>query len=600
MRQNRDVPFKRVRHGWSIVRTLAVIAGFAIVLGATLQMSPIVAFGQAPQHAAGDANASESVKAHLSAGEYVAALRIAESVADAKERAQLIKMIVEAQVKTGAFDAALNTIRQMPGGAQQARAFEERAAARSMEGGSMADFSELMDLIQNETTGPWADIDGTGGTMDSFDQGVRVDPKGLLAMLTHREQSARLKEMGITARQADLNEDIARPSELRLVSLTRLEREIGRRLVEGQPVVETMKKLAGLYAVRYVFVYPETNEIVIGGPAEGWRYTKEGSAVGADSGRPTLQLDDLVTLLRTFSPGGHGVFGCSINPRQEGLKQLREFVMRSQARGPLMAGAPVRNWVNQLQKQLGEQDIEIYGVPADTRVARIIVEADYRMKLIGIDKMDGGPGIPSFFDLLTVEEQKSATLDALRWWLTMKYDAVLHSPNRNVFEIQGASVLCQSENQFITAQGQQVQTGKAEATNRLFAENFTNHYGELASRDLVFAELQNVFDLALVAALLHEEKVPSQLKWDLGVFAKGGAYELAQYHAPRTVDSVVNHRVYRGRDIVVQVAGGVRADLMTVVRDPSIVRSVTRLQGLETKNAASELPEGRWWWDAAH
>ena len=43
---------------------------------------------------------------------------------------------------------------------------------------------------------------------------------------------------------------------------------------------------------------------VIGGPAEAWRYNETGLPVGESSGRPTLQLDDFVTVLRTFSPGG--------------------------------------------------------------------------------------------------------------------------------------------------------------------------------------------------------------------------------------------------------------------------------------------------------
>ncbi|HID22658.1 MAG TPA: hypothetical protein EYP14_09690 [Planctomycetaceae bacterium] len=67
----------------------------------------------------------------------------------------------------------------------------------------------------------------------------------------------------------------------------------------------------------------------------------------------------------------------------------------------------------------------------------------------------------------------------------------------------------------------------------------------------------------------------------------------------KVVDSVVNYRVYRGRDVVVQVAGGVRADLMAIVRDPSIVRSAARLQQLKGQTKVADLPDGRWWWDAA-
>ena len=56
-----------------------------------------------------------------------------------------------------------------------------------------------------------------------------------------------------------------------------------------------MRHLAGLSQISYVFVYPENGEVVIAGPAEGWRYNEYGMPVGVESGRPTLQLDDLVT-----------------------------------------------------------------------------------------------------------------------------------------------------------------------------------------------------------------------------------------------------------------------------------------------------------------
>jgi hypothetical protein len=67
---------------------------------------------------------------------------------------------------------------------------------------------------------------------------------------------------------------------------------------------------------------------VIAGPAEGWRYDETGRAVGDESGRPTLQLDDLVTVLRTFTDGGRQIFGCSIDPRPEGLRRSRSLPRR--------------------------------------------------------------------------------------------------------------------------------------------------------------------------------------------------------------------------------------------------------------------------------
>ena len=52
----------------------------------------------------------------------------------------------------------------------------------------------------------------------------------------------------------------------------------------------------------------------------------------------------------------------------------------------------------------------------------------------------------------------------------------MHSPDNSAYEIQGSSVLVQSENQFVNSQGQHVPTGVSEPINRMFAQNFTNHY----------------------------------------------------------------------------------------------------------------------------
>lgn len=543
--------------------------------------------------------ARQKIEKQLAFGEFAGALETAQSVQDVRERAKLFELVANAQIQAGDMAASRGTTRRIDQAEQREQAQGQQARAQQMLGGGVfADFASLIRLIEEETSGPWQNTGGDGGTITEYQNGVAVDPNGLLMQLKKEEHTGRLKALGVTARQADLNADVAKRSDLRLISLTRLEREATKRLTEGRPVVETMKTLAGITQIKFLFVDPNTKEIVLGGTAEGWKYDSNGNPVGVRSGRPTLQLDDLVTVLRTFQGDGAQNFGCSFNPRPEGLKAVKAFVEQSQARGPLPAGASVKNWANQIQSKLGPQDIELWGVPRDSRVARVVTEADYRLKMIGIGKLEGGPGVPSIFELLTEQEQKSGKLDALRWWLTMKYDAVLHSPAHDVFEIQGPSVQCLSENQFLTAQGERVGTGQADATNRAFAENFTQHYAELAQRDIAFADLQNVFDLALVAALLRNENAATQVGWDFGAFASNGIYQPQSYAAPREVESVSNHRVYRGKDIVVQVAGGVRGDLMSVVKDSDIVKSSDKLTSVAARGKAGELPEGRWWWDA--
>ena len=187
----------------------------------------------------------------------------------------------------------------------------------------------------------------------------------------------------------------------------------------------------------------------------------------------------------------------------------------------------------------------------------------------------------------------------MRWWLTMKYDSVQHSPKKDVFEINGASVLCLSEDELITRQGQRVHTGKTKGANHQFANSFTNHYAQLAKKDLVFADLQNIFDLSLVASLIQTQHLDRQAGWDSGAFGLGGSYRPQSYEVPRQVMTVANHRVYNGRDIIVQAAGGVEADFIKMLRLPKMLASNTELASISRNGKAPKLPAGRWWWDAA-
>ena len=540
-----------------------------------------------------------SVEKQIAAGEFGPAVDAALRTTDARQRTTLLQRISKAQRKAGDFNGASATAGHIPIPEERARARGANVRERGMSGGGTgADFTELMDLIVS-TIEPesWDEVGGPG-SVRPFNTGVRVDPNGLLRQLSKEELTGRLASVGQRARIADLNADMSRQSGLRLISLTRLERALADRLASGAPVLETMQRLAGLQQIRYVFVYPDEHEVVIAGPAEGWRYDESGRPVGRESGRPALHLDDLVTVIRTFDPSGEKAFGCSINTRDANLKEVKQFVETSNAAGPLRPGQ-LGKWLKELHKRLGMQDVVVQGVPADTRVAQVLVEADYRMKLIGVARLDGGPNIPSYFDLLKASgDTGKAPLEALRWWMTMKYAAILHSPDRNAFEIEGSSVLIQSENQFISAQGQHLPTGVSEPINRLFAQNFTTHYAELAQRDPIFADMQNIFDMGMVAALCRQEHLHERTGWDLGVFAPGGAYHVTRVSAPRVVESVMNHRVYNGRDIVVQVAGGVHADLLAVARDKSLVKEAAAVGEVGQRARLPELPPGRWWWDA--
>ena len=576
------------------------IAGFSLASLVLFSIAVAPAAAADKDRARQSSADSEMLAARLESGEFGPAVDAASGIDDLTRRVGYLKQIAAAQRDAGEFQAAEATARRIPVAEERSRTRGEVIRQRGANGGgTMADFQSLMNLIET-TIQPdsWEALSGPGSQMP-YRTGVYVDPNGIMRQITKEDSTGAIESLGRRARTADLNEDMARTSGLRLVSLNRLEEAVSQRIASGRPILETMRQLAGLTQIRHVFVYPDDHEIVIAGPAEGWKYDDTGRPVGRESGHPLLQLDDLVVVLRTFAPGGQAEFGCSINTREANLKAVKEFVEASNSAGALAPGQLSR-WLKELHNRLGLQDVVVTGVPANTRVAQVLVEADYRMKLIGVAKLDTGKLIPSYFDLLKAAGQtKGAPLEALRWWLTMKYAAIAHNPDRSYFEIQGSSVLVQSENQFVNSQGQHVPTGISEPVNRRFAENFTQKYNELAQRDLVFADMRNIFDMALVAALCRQEKLHEKADWNLGVFAPAGGYQPAAVQAPTVVESVMNHRTYNGgRDIVVQVAGGVQADVAAMARDAKLAREDSGLDKVAQRGKNPALPEGRWWWDA--
>ena len=571
-------------------RLLRGLAACGLLLAPLVLSSPAVAQEAVPDPAA-------QVADHLAAGEFGLAMDIAGSVEDETTQAALLKDIAAAEIAGGEYAAARVLVNRF---ADRARTHENETELSGGAAGLMA----LTQLIQQVTSGPWFNVEGTGGNIMPYGianmnpAGVFVNAGGQLAMLSRTEHLGHLRDLGLRARVADINDEMAESSDLRVVSLTRLENAVAERLRRGQPVPASMKQLAGLTRVRYVFLNQETNEILLAGPAEGWRIDETGRAVGIESGRPVLQLDDLVTLMRTFSPEGFNAFQCSIEPRKAGIEAVQNYVT-ARSETPLPAGAGVSRFAKELGERLGDQDVVLNGLPADSRVARVIIEADYRMKLIGIDKLQAAD-LPSFFDLVSVgANAEPVATKALRWWLTTDYDAVLHSRDKTAFEFVGPAVKCLSENEFFNAQGERVSTGTSETANRQFASNFTQGFESLAAVDVTFADLRNVFDLSLAAALIRVEGLDQRAGWDRGVFANEGGYETTRYVPIETVETAVNHRVYNGKDVVVQVAGGVRGDLLTMLKNTSIYHEAVRTGEAVNRVFETPAPKERWWWDVA-
>src|SRR6476659_10851073 len=233
--------------------------------------------------------------------------------------------------------------------------------------------------------------------------GVAVDADGVLSRVMKEDPTGDLSRQRIQEALTRLDRNVAHPSKLRKVSLTRLERVIKDHITKGQQIDDPLRHLAGLNRIQYVFCYPKSGDVVIAGPAEAWAEAPSGRILAVDSGRPVLDLDDLVVALRAFPPGKDNkkpFIYCSIDPTEDGLSRLHQFLHELGGR----IGDPRKNpgqdqfIVNGLSERLGMQVITVGGVSPKTHFAQVMVEADYRMKLIGIGLENPPVHLTSYVD----------------------------------------------------------------------------------------------------------------------------------------------------------------------------------------------------------
>jgi hypothetical protein len=544
-----------------------------------------------------DAASDDLLGEQLAAGEFAPAIAAAENT-PGPERDRRLTTIAAAQAATGDRSSALSTVADIGADRDRSAALNDVMRQPLGGGGIQPDFDSLIELLTS-TIAPttWSEVGGTGA-VKQFPTGVYVDPQGVLHR-TLKTASAKdlLLAMAEPPRDPTAARDVRRVSTLRKVSLPRLEKEIQLRLAAGKPLADEMLLLAGLERVEYIFVDAEHGDLIIAGPAGDWRTDTEGRIVSSEGGHPIVRLEDLVVLLRHALHAADMRFGCAITPTQEGLARTQAFA-RESSQKPLKSGKRGA-WLEELRQQLGRQKIEVHGIDPHTRVAQVLVEADYRMKLVGIGLEEGTLGVPSYLSMIQVPAGGSPPpLDVLRWWFAMNYKSLIASADHHLFQIRGTGIKVLSENELLTEQGQRVHTGDSDLLNREFAHNFTEHFDDLAVRYPVYGELRSVFDLALVAALIKSEGLAEQVGWHLTCFDDERAFPVSRGTPPQEVDTVANHRVVGKVHILAAVSGGVAADPATVVERAAIqVDTKGRLPGTSLLKPRASLASDRWWWD---
>jgi hypothetical protein len=408
------------------------------------------------------------------------------------------------------------------------------------------------------------------------------------------ETNGQLDRKSVAAAKAKLSKDVQAVSELRKVSVNRLEAEVKKLIDAGQPIPDEMKYLAGMTRITHVFFYPDSNDIVIAGPAEGFFHSSQNRTVGIQTGHATLHLEDLIVALRAFGPDGKStkLIACSIDPTQEGLARLKAAIPAAQVQFQAGDEAAV---VDFFQQSLGMQTITVEGISPKTHFAQVLVDADYHMKLIGIGLERTPTKIISYIDKAT---PGAVAKDALqRWFFQPNYQCVSVSADQTAMQLVGGGVKLVGENERIANDGSRKNAGGANGASKAFCNSFTNNYDVLAKKVPLYGELRNLMDMSIVAAFIQKSDWYQKGGWNMEFFGDEAKCPVQTYAAPTHVESVVN-AVWKGSYLMTPIGGGVNIQPRVALNSDNVKSDDDgSIAAAKEKGGVTNLGSGRWWWD---
>lgn len=425
--------------------------------------------------------------------------------------------------------------------------------------------------------------------------GVEVDSSGVLRTRMLNDTTGTLSKQWQAQAKARLGADLATASPLRKVSLTRLERVIAQRAANNQGIAEEMKFLAGLTRLQYVFFYPETGDIVLAGPAEGFAPDAAGRMLGIQSGRAVLELQDVVTALRAYPPAGKQtqIIAVSIDPTKEGLQKMQQFLVNISGR---VQPGDANNIVAGLKENLGLQNVTVRGISSKTHFAQVMVEADYRMKLIGIGIEQPPVKIVSYVDRASPRDVSRNALQ--RWYFTPNYECVRVTEDKMAMELVGQGVKLIGENEMVNGDGSRaVAGGTVNRASEAFCTTFTQNYPQLAAKSAVYAQLKNLIDISIAAAYIQQQDFYGQCNWKMDFFGNEESFPVETYETPKQVETACI-AIWKGKTLMTPVGGGVHIEPADALIEENLLADEQgEVKALREKTTLDQLKADEWWWD---
>lgn len=431
---------------------------------------------------------------------------------------------------------------------------------------------------------------GIGGGGNGVVGGVAIDPSGLLSVVDAPAVNAKLKKKKLQAlAEKHLESSVSQPSTLRKVSLVKLENECRKWAASGEALPPEIEFLAGLQRIDYMFVDETGKDLVIAGPAGAFAPDENGRIVSVETNRPPLRLDDLIVILRAVR--SEGIIGCSIDPEPSRMARMQEYI-RTNSTPASVSVAQGR--YRTMAEILGLQKVSIWGVPHESHAAQVLVEADYRMKLVTIGRLR--PPVRGFISHLAMMRPGGNSMR--RWWFTPLYDSIQQTEDGDAFHLQGPRAQLLSQEEYADSSGNRFDSSKKQISSEKYGKQFTQRFEELANAVPAFAELQNLMDLIVVSTLIQSSGLADRVDWKADLFMDEKSVNLATRTVPTHVRSAFNYKMSGRRLVLGLIGGGVQIQPRRIVRANLETSTDNELESARD-NYGTSVPSDsdQWWWD---
>jgi hypothetical protein len=426
--------------------------------------------------------------------------------------------------------------------------------------------------------------------------GVAIDTDGLLRVATQQDTTGRLVQARIAAAARMLPGDVQEVSKCRKISLRGLDSALAAQRGRGEKPTDVMLRLAGLTRVEYAFIFPREQDIVLAGPAGGWIEDGFGGAISLSTGRSVVQLEDLLTALRSRRGSAKAWVGCTIQPAHDALRRLQAFQASIPSTIPQHGRqAAAARILDGSLRSLGLAEVVVFGISNRTRMAQRLVAADYRMKRIavGVDPPPV-PRLKTFLGQLTSVQKGNLQ----RWWFTPQYEGVCVSDDRLSLQLKGRGVQLSTVDYRIGPGGQlSLQSTRASRASRIYAQSFTALYDEISQVEPAFTDLRNAIDLLIIAEYLGQQGAFERVQWEPSELLDDDKFPVAVHPAPTRVACVAN-AVWKGNRLLSPIGGGVSIEPSRALQS-DVIEVVERKQDVDVRAAAVPRTQGKlsWWWD---